>query len=95
MRIREVIWKQRFVGKLLAKHGVSIEEAEDVLHARNLIRKVAKGRVKGQDLYAAFAQTREGRYLVVIFIHKGHGVALPISARDMDRSERKYYERQR
>ncbi len=95
MRIREVIWKQRFVEKLSAKHGVSVEEAEDALQSRNLIRRVARGRVKGQDLYAAFAQTQGGRYLVVIFIHKGRGTALPISARDMDRSERKYYERQR
>ena len=95
MRIREVIWKQRFIAKLLGKHGVSIEEAEDALLARNLIRKVARGRVKGQDLYAAFGRTQEGRYLVVIFINKGHGTALPISARDMDRSERQYYERRR
>ena len=95
MRIREVIWKQRFVGKLLGKHGVSTEEAEDALYGRNLFRKVSKGRVKGQDVYAAFGRSDDGRYLVVIFINKGHGVALPISARDMDRSERKYYERHR
>ncbi len=95
MRIREIIWKQRFVAKLLAKHGVSTDEAEEVLYAKNVSRKVGRGRVRGQDVYAAFAQTQSGRYLVLIFINKGHGVALPISARDMDRSERKYYERHR
>ncbi len=95
MRIREVIWKQRFVGKLLGKHGVSAEEAEDALYGRSLFRKVSRGRVKGQDVYSAFGRTESGRYLVVIFIDKGHGVALPISARDMDRSERKYYEKHR
>lgn len=96
MRIREVIWKERFVEKLLTKHRVSIEEAEDVLEARSrLYRKIAKGRVRGQDVYAAMAQTRDGRYLIVFFINKGSGVVLPISARDMDPSERKYYEKHR
>lgn len=95
MRIQETLWKQRFVEKFLVKHGVSIEEAEDVLYAEGLFRKVGKGRVRGQDVYAAFAQTRNGRYLVVIFINKGRGTALPISARDMDGSERRYYESHR
>ena len=47
------------------------------------------------DLYAALAQIDSGRYLVVFFINKGRGVALPISARDMDSAERKYYARHR
>lgn len=95
MRIQEILWKQRFVEKLLVKHEVSMEEAEDVLYAKCLFRKVARGRVRGQDVYAAFAQTRSGCYLVVIFINKGRGTALPISARDMDGSERRYYESHR
>ena len=37
------------------------------------------------------AQISSGRYLIVFFISKKHGMALPISARDMDASERKYY----
>ena len=94
MRIRESIWKQRFVEKLQVKHGVSTKAVEEVLYSRALFRKVARGRVRGQDVYAALAQT-SNRYMVVVFINKGQGTALPISARDMDDSERRYYERHR
>jgi uncharacterized DUF497 family protein len=65
--------------------------------------KVEKGRVKGEDVFAlltdgfafryeAFGQTSAGRYLVVFFIRKSEA-ALPISARDMTDSERRYYEK--
>ena len=37
------------------------------------------------------AQIAGGRYLIVFFIDKKRGVALPISARDMSPAERKYY----
>jgi len=51
----------------------------------------AKGHVKGEHLYAAYGQTLVGRYLVVFFILKRRMAALPISAREMSRSEKKYY----
>lgn len=95
MRVTEVIWKQRFVEKLLVKHDVTTEEAEEVLRSKALFRRTAKGRVKGEDIYTALARTLNGRYLIVFFIAKGRGVALPISARDMDASERRYYEKHR
>ena len=36
-----------------------------------------------------------GRYLIVFYIRKLAGTILPISARDMDDAERRYYERHR
>jgi|GEM_PF-5677048 len=36
-----------------------------------------------------------GRYLIVFHIQKGEGMVLPISARDMNPAERKYYEKHR
>jgi len=95
MRITDVIWKARFVAKLEDKHRVSPEEVEEVLFSRPVLRRVARGRVKGEDLYSAMGQIRSGRYLIVFFINKGHGAALPVSARDMDTSERKYYGKHR
>jgi len=95
MRVTEVIWKQRFAEKLLDKHGVAIEEAEEALRDCRVLRKVGRGKVKGQDVYAGLAQIESGRYLIVIFIAKRGGAALPISARDMDSSERKYYAKHR
>ena len=95
MRISEIIWKDHFVEKLADKHGVSITEVEDVLNAAPHIRKVSKGHVSGEHVYAAYGQTESGRYLVVFYILKKSGAALPISARDMDASERTYYEKQK
>jgi len=93
--IRKIIWKDQFVEKLERKHGVSVVEAEELLDANPHIRKVSKGRVKDENVYAAFGQTTGGRYLIVFYIRKVSGALLPISARDMDDAERKYYERQR
>ena len=95
MVISQIIWKDQFVEKLEVKHGVSVEEAEDVLCSEPHIRKVSKGNVKGENVYAAFGQTASGRYLVVFYIRKLTGAALPISARDMDDGERKYYGKQK
>ena len=94
MIITDIIWKDRFVEKLAQKHHVSITEAEEVLRAQPFIRKVSRGQVKGEDVYVAYGQTAAGRYLVVFYIRKRQGAILPISARDMDDAERKYYENQ-
>jgi len=91
LRITDIIWKERTVGKLADKHSVSVTEAEEVLLSRPVVRRMTKGHVRGEDVYAALAQLRNGRYLIVFFIDKKRGVALPISARDMAPSEREYY----
>ena len=91
MRITDIIWKEAVVEKLTAKHGVSPAEVEQVLLSRPVVRRVMKGHVRGEDVYAAMAQIAGGRYLIVFFIDKKRGIALPISARDMDPAERKYY----
>jgi uncharacterized DUF497 family protein len=91
--ITDIIWKEQFVEKLESKHSVSIYEAEEALYSNPLVRKVAKGRVRGEDIYSAQAQIVNGRYLIVFFIRKKYDVALPISARDMTITERKYYEK--
>ena len=92
MRLREVIWKIQFIEKLKVEHEVTPEEVEDVIFGKPHILKVEKGRVKGEDVYEAFGQTSAGRYLAVFFIRKPEA-ALPISARDMTYSERRYYEK--
>ena len=94
MELYEVIWKDRFIDKIEAKHRVRAEEVEQVLFAKSHFRRAHKGHVKGEDLYTAYGQTTSGRYLIVLFIRKEQIAALPISARDMTDSERRYYERQ-
>jgi hypothetical protein len=95
MRITDILWKQAIVEKLADKHGISIAEAEEVLLSKPIVRRMVKGHVRGEDIYAALAQISSGRYLIVFFIDKKRGMALPISARDMNPAERKYYAKPR
>lgn len=90
MVLSEIIWKTRFADKMAGKQHVSIWEVEEVLTEKAFVVRIARGRVKGEDVYEAFGQTHAGRYLVVFFIRKGTA-ALPISARNMTASERRYY----
>ena len=73
---------------------MSTDEVEEILFGKPHVRRAQKGHIKGEDLYAAYGQTEVGRYLIVFFIRKEQTAGLPISARDMTDSERRYYERQ-
>jgi uncharacterized DUF497 family protein len=91
MRITDILWKEAIVEKLVDKHGVSVAEVEEVLLSRPIVRRMVKGHVRDEDVYAALTQISSGRYMIVFFIGKKRGLALPISARDMSPAERKYY----
>lgn len=93
MQIDEILWLSQFVDKLARKHNVTTAEVEEVFTNRPLFRFVAKGERIGEDVYAAMGQTDEGRYLIVYFVLKSYHQALVISARDMDRKERRRYGR--
>jgi uncharacterized DUF497 family protein len=95
LKIYEVIWKERFVEKLADKHDVLTDEVEEILFSSPHVRRAERGRIKGENLYAAYGQTEAGRYLVVFFIRKRHYAALPISARDMTPAERRHYNAQK
>lgn len=95
MRLYDIIWNEKFVSKIEDKHSVSTEEVEEVLFSCPHVRRAARGKVKGEYLYAAYGQTAAGRYLLVFFIHKARVAALPISAREMTRAERKYFHEQK
>ena len=95
MKVYEVIWKERFVEKLADKHDVFTDEVEEILFSSPHVRMAEKGRIKGENMYAAYGQTGAGRYLVVFFIRKRRYAALPISARDMTPAERRYYNAQK
>ncbi len=93
MKIDGIIWLPEIIDKLIWKHRVFQEEVEEVLHGNPLYRKVQKGHVPGEHLYSALGRTDAGRYLIVFFIYKLTREALVLSARDMDETERKQYER--
>ncbi len=91
MGLYDVIWNEKFVAKIAEKHSVSTDEVEEVLFSRPHVRRAEKGKVKGEHLYVAYGQTASGGHLVVFFIRKPRAAALPISARDMTRAERRYF----
>jgi Uncharacterized protein conserved in bacteria len=93
MYIDDFIWLPSILDKLEVKHQVSQEEVEEVFFNHPRFRFVESGYQKGDDVYSASGQTEGGRYLIVFFIYKSSNSALVLSARDMDRKERRRYER--
>ena len=93
MYIDGFLWLPDVVEKLIVKHHVTQDEAEEVFFNGPRYRFVEKGYRQAEDVYAALGQTDAGRYLIVFFIYKSGNVAHILSARDMDRQERRRYER--
>ncbi len=79
--------------KLESKHSVQGFQVREVFKSKPRIRFMERGKYQGENVYAAYGQTENGRYLVVFFIYKLSRVALVLSARDMDNHERKRYEK--
>jgi uncharacterized DUF497 family protein len=93
MFIDDFVWLTEVANKLASKHRVTLDEVEQVFFNKPRYRFVESGFRSGEDVYSAGGQTDSGRYLIVFFIHKGDNTALILSARDMDRGERKQYGR--
>lgn len=91
MRIDDLIWLENVIEKLEAKHSVFTDEVEAVFRNAPRFRRGKRGMRKGEDLYYAFGQTDEGRYLFIVFIFKGQNRGLILSARDMESDERQWY----
>jgi uncharacterized DUF497 family protein len=91
MSVIGFIWLEEIVEKLAIKHHVTPGEVEEVFAHRPKLMKMQKGHFRGEDVYRALGQTKSGRYLVVFFIHKLTREALILSARDMDKKERRSY----
>ena len=92
MHINRVVIRDEYAEKIWRKHQVDEDEIRDILLDRtSSFRRLEKGRVAGEDLFGAYGQTEVGRYLSIFFIYKLNQDAFVISARDMDRKERKRY----
>jgi uncharacterized DUF497 family protein len=92
MYVDGFVWLPQIVGKLEAKHSITQDETEEVFFNSPKYRFVESGYNQGEDVYSASGQTDGGRYVIVFFIHKFDKTALILSARDMDKKERKRYE---
>ena len=93
MYIEDCIWLPDVLVKLFVKHHVKQNEVEEIFFNRPKFRFVESGYREGEDVYSAAGQTDAGRYLIVFFIQKQNNLALILSARDMDRKERRRHER--
>ncbi|MDP2766864.1 MAG: BrnT family toxin [Candidatus Methanoperedens sp.] len=91
LNINRIIWKEIFIKKIENKHQVTMAEVDEILYGKKKVYRMAKGDVKGENVYLALGKTRAGRYLSVFFILKKNNEVLPISARDMDNKERRKY----
>ena len=65
MYIDDFIWLPDIVDKLIVKHHVSQDEAEEIFFNRPRFRFVESGNRSGENVYAAGGQTDAGRYLIV------------------------------
>lgn len=84
-------WDQGNVEKNWLKHKVSPAECEQVFFNQPLIILGDPKHSISEKRFAAFGCTDEGRLLVVIFTKRGKLLRV-ISARNMNRRERKFYE---
>jgi hypothetical protein len=91
--IDDIMWLDTIVEKLAWKHQVLTSEVEEVLTGQYRIFRKETGKVDGEHLYNALGRTKSGRYLSVFFIRKLGNKALIITARDMNKNERKRYEK--
>ncbi|MBU0510481.1 MAG: BrnT family toxin [Chloroflexi bacterium] len=93
MYIDNFTWLLDVIDKIAAKHHVTQNEAEDIFFNSHRYHFVEKGLRTNEDVYSVTGQTNAGRYLIVFFIRKRNNIALIISARDMDKKERRRHER--
>lgn len=91
MVIDDIIWLSQIIDKLAWKHNVLPLEVGEVLSGKCKIFRKEKGKIEGEHIYNALGQTKRGRYLSIFFIKKLNNKALIISARDMNRRERRQY----
>lgn len=84
-------WDAGNIDKNLLKHCVENWECEQIFFNEPLIILEDPKHSLSEKRWAAFGKTDTDRLLTVIFTRRGRLLRI-ISARDMNRKERKYYE---
>lgn len=87
IQVEGFVWLDWVVEKIITKHAVTPEEAEDAfLDPTCKLRRADAGK------YRLYGRSVDGRYLVVIFAWEARRARI-ITARDMDNEERRHYGR--
>ena len=84
VRIKRLNWDNRNVFHI-ACHGITVEDVENVCSGRHIARK-ARGR------YHIYGETETGRHIFIVLEKTGDSFR-PITARNMNESEKKIYKR--
>ena len=84
-------WDRGNIDKNLVKHTVGNWECEQVFFNEPLLVLADPGHSLSEKRWAAFGRTDAGRFLVVVFTKRGNLLRV-ISARDMNKKERAFYE---
>lgn len=88
MRVEHVIWSAANVAHV-GKHGISPEEVEDVLFTPPLNAR----RGEREGAYLVLGRTRAGRRLLVVIALRPRNSWYVVTARDVDRAERRRMKR--
>ncbi|MDP2956181.1 MAG: BrnT family toxin [Longimicrobiales bacterium] len=83
-------WDGGNAPKILARHGVSQGECEQVFFGEPLLVAADSLHSGAEERWAAWGRSADGRALAVVFTLRGERIR-PISARDMNRKERRLY----
>jgi hypothetical protein len=83
-------WDKGNVNKNLIRHNVENWECEQIFFNIPLLLLEDPGHSSTEKRWAAFGKTDPNRLLIVIFTIRGELIRV-ISARDMDKKERIYY----
>lgn len=84
-------WDEGNIKKNWEKHRVSHIECEETFFNSPLIVKQDESHSTSEDRYFVLGRTDTDRLLFIVFTMRGHKIRI-ISARDMNRKERKVYE---
>lgn len=91
--IRELQWRRDRI-EHIARHAVSPEEVEAALFEdpAGLLVRGGRSQIEEATLYRYYGRTEAGRHLLIVLIYVGHGMALPVTAREMTPAERRMFD---
>lgn len=89
-RVEGFDWNKGNIEKNWEKHKVIYIECEEVFFNKPLIVKEDEPHSVAESRYYALGQTDTGRLLFVVFTIRGNKIRI-ISARDMNKKERRIY----
>ena len=50
MKIKSIVWLPEIIEKLEVKHGIMVEEVEEVFQLKPMIRRGPRGKRRGEDV---------------------------------------------